>query len=615
MFSKGTSSKFETQVHLGLLAIIFVLIALNFISNYITYNARITDKKVITGDLHNAAIAISRTLPELMPNPPDSAVDTFKRRFNLSGLILIPSQPENSSWEARRKWFTDFVYRLKTVQVPDVGRKILGSEYLTLTRGENDEYFYVYPVPSGNNKYLLILSMSSPELAYLDDSGEMVLAITVVSTLLIFFTYYMLVRYIFAPFRRLRQEALESGRVVMGQENEALAVAEDYRTAIAELKEKEQKLIELNKKISRRADTLEQFNNYLLQSTNSGIVTLDGKGRILSINDSAEKLLEIDSSEFVGSRADALFIIGSEIGLALSTVLKSRQSLPYREIEFVTVGGVQKSVGFSISTVSDEQQQPIGVSIFFTDLKEIISLRKELEGKNRLAALGEMSGGLAHQLRNSMGTIAGYCNLLKKEMTQKSESRGYFNDLFSEVKETESLVKRFLSFARPLEYQPEQVNLGVLVKEVVDGFKTNDRGRECTLNFNSRGSETGGALEYAADSLLLKQALSNILDNAVTACEEGKGIIDISIESTDLAITILVRDNGRGIPERDLDRVFTPFFSSKPSGTGLGLPLAAKIVDLHGGHITVESKAGAGTVFRIHFPVKESLAKVQPVSS
>lgn len=604
MFSKGTSSKFETQVHLGILAIIFVLIALNFISNYITYNARITDKKIIASNLHSAAIAISRTLPELAPNPPDSSINKYKRRFDLSGLILIPSLPENPSWEARKKWFTDFVYRLPTVQVPDVGRKILGSEYLTLTRGENDEYFYVYPVPSGSGKYLLILSVSSPELAYLDDSGDLVLMITVISTILIMFTYYMLARYIFTPFRKLRQQAVESGRVVMGQENEALAVAEDYRTAIVELKEKELKLLELNKQISHRADTLEQFNNYLLQSTNSGIVTLDRDGLILSINESAQKLLELNAREFVGSRPERLFGAGSEIGQALSNVLSARQNQPYRETELMTSGGSQKTVGFSISTVSDDRHQPIGASIILTDLKEIINLRRELEGKNRLAALGEMSGGLAHQLRNSMGTIVGYCNLLKKEMDQKSESGHYFEELFLEVKETESLVRRFLTFARPLEYQPEQVDLEALAKEVVNSYKSVEKNRKCRISFGAKVSESGRPFNYLVDTLLLKQALNNILDNAVSACEDERGDIQVSIESSDSAITISIRDNGRGITESDLNKVFTPFFSSKPSGTGLGLPLAAKIIDLHGGHITVESQVGSGTVFRIHFPVK-----------
>ncbi len=604
MFSKTTTSKFETQVHLGLLVIIFVLISLNFISNYITFNARVTEQRATAGSLQSAALAITRTLEQSLPNLSESIVAECKRQYSLSGLMVIPSQPENSSQAARRKWFLELVERLPTLPVPEVGRKILGAEYQALTRGENDEYFYVCPVPAHGGKYLLILSVNSPDLAYLDDSGNTVLAITVVSTILIMFTYYLLARYIFTPFRKLRRQAVESGRVVMGAENEALAVAEDYRRAIAELTDKEQKLIELNKQITRRADSLQQFNNYLLQSTNSGIVTFDLGGRILSINDSASELLGVNRVDYVGGLGSKLFLKESEIGKALETVMESRQNRPYQETEVSFGKGKKKIIGFSVSTVANEQEQPIGASIILSDLNEILNLRQELAGKNRLAALGEMSGGLAHQLRNSMGTIVGYCNLLKKEVNQKNISGDYFDELFSEVKETESLVKRFLSFARPLEYQPESVNLRGLVQETVAFYRPAAESGNYLLRLSQQDGGRNETIMYPVDALLLKQALNNIFDNAVDACENKKGEITAAIVTTAAAVIISVSDNGHGIPEDELDKVFTPFFSSKPSGTGLGLPLAAKIIDLHGGHITVESKVGRGTTFRIHLPVR-----------
>ena len=591
-------------MHLGLLVIIFALISLNFISNFITYNARVAEKKAITANLQSAAIAISRTLSEKMPNPPANSIEECKRQYGLSGLTFLPSQPENSSAEARKKWFLDFAHRLNTEQVPDIGRKILGAEYYTMTRGENDEYFFVYPIHSRGGKYLLIFSVNSPELAYLDDSGNMLMTITVISTLLIMFTYYLLARYIFTPFRKLRRQAVESGRVVLEFDNEADAVVEDYRTVISELKDKEQKLLQLNELITRRANSLEQFNNYLLQSTNSGIVTFDRAGRILSINEFAADLLDIVAAEFIGDSCDKLFLPDSEIGKSLRAVTENRQNQPYRETELAGKNVKRKVVGFSISTVSDDHQQPIGASIVISDVNEIISLRQELEGKNRLAALGEMSGGLAHQLRNSMGSIIGYCNLLKKQITKDNLSEPYFDELFAEVKETESLVKRFLSFARPLEFLPEPTDLCQLLRETVAGYKTTDSSLHLEFICEREIINAGEPIVVSADALLMKQALNNIIDNAVSACEGKEGQIKISIGSSETAVTISVCDNGRGIPEDEIDKVFTPFFSSKPSGTGLGLPLAAKIVDLHGGHISVESEVGIGATFRIHLTVK-----------
>jgi PAS domain S-box-containing protein len=545
-----------------------------------------------------------------MPSPTGEAIDDYKQRFGLSGLIVIPSQPENPSHEARRRWFVDFVHRLPTGQVPEVAQKILGAEYQTLTRGKADEYFLVYPVPSRGMKYLLIVSINSPELAYLDDAGDTVLGITIFTTLLIISTYYLLVRFIFRPFRELRKEAVESGRVVVDAENEAEAMVEDYRRIIAELKQKELKLIS-------RADSLEQFNNYLLHSTNSGIITLDRDGRILSINEAAAALLGIDPAQSIGRTAEPIFERNSIIGRALDHALRTKTNQPYDETEVNLADGSKINIGFIISTVSDDQRQPIGAAIIITDINEITRLRHELEAKNRLAALGEMSGGLAHQLRNSMGTIVGYCNLLKKQMTAEEHGREYFDDLFGEIKETESLVKRFLSFARPLQFQPEEIDLLSTIEEVIESQKSAANAANIGIQFYADGlgqSYSDRRLLVQADPLLMKQALSNIIDNAIAACQKGAGAIGVTLKKTDNAISVSITDNGRGIPENDLQKVFTPFFSSKPSGTGLGLPLAAKIVDLHGGRIAVESQVGVGTTFRIDLPL-QILASAHPVHS
>jgi len=556
--------------------------------------------------MHSSAIAISRSLPEIMPNPTEEALDEFKRQFQLSSIIVIPSRPENSSHKARRKWFIDFAYRLPPSQVSDIARKILGAEYNTLTRGENDEFFYVYPVSMGKGKFLLILSTSSKELAYLDDSASMVLTITIISTLLIIFIYYLLSRYIFRPFRKLRQQALESGRIVVESGNDADAVADDYRAVISELKDKEQKLIELNMEITQRAASLEQFNDHLLKSTNSGIVTLDREGRVLTLNDAAAQLLDIEADIHIGEKHGRMFDIKSDIGRALKKVIETRENQPYKETLLTSKNGKRRTVGFSVSTVSDDQQQPIGASVVINDVDEIVKLRIELELKNRMAALGEMSGGLAHQLRNSIGSIVGFSNLLKKQLANDRIESNYFEDLFSEVKETESLVKRFLGFARPLEYQPQRTNLSELVREVVSSFRQTIISKDPKSRLTFKFESNSGAVNHEVDALLLKQALNNILENAAGACGNRKGDILVTIESREPDISISIRDNGEGIPEDELDQIFTPFFSSKPSGTGLGLPLAGKIINLHGGHITVESKVGVGTTFRIHLPVEIS---------
>lgn len=599
------SSKFELQVHAGLLLLITLLIGLSITSNFVIFNARTSRKLTLANELESAAFSISRSLLYFSPLNSKEEIDHFKNKYQLSGLMVLPSMPVDPSEAARRKWLLEFAGELPVTQLPELVRKILSAEFRTLARGEKEEYFYVYPVSSANKNHLLILSADSPALAYLDDASRTVMILTVVSTLLIIFVYLFLVRYIFAPYRKLRQQALESGRAVADGDNEAEEVVEDYRRVIGELKEKEQKLIELNRQVTSRADSLEQFNDYLLESSDSGIVTLDREGRVLSINDSCSEIFELSKEDFIASTYRELFAGQPQLTEVIEKVLFEKENLPYSELVLTLNNGSKTTVGYAVSTVSDSHQQPIGASIIFSNINEITQLRNELAIKKQLAALGEMSGGLAHQLRNSMGAISGFCRLLKNQVSEASSENEYLTDLLNETKETEELIERFLNFARPLEYRPESSLLSELFKEIESTLRPQIKQKKISLCFGPVASG-GREAKIEIDTLLIKQALINIIENAINACDETVGIVAIEAKLSDNEAVIIVTDNGSGILSEHLQSIFTPFFSLKPSGTGLGLPLAAKIVNLHGGQIKVSSTAGRGSRFEICLPLNKS---------
>ena len=606
------SSRFELQVHAGLLLLITLLIGLSITSNFVIFNARTSRKSNLVIKLESSAFAISRSLSYFSPLNSIKEIEHFKNKYQLSGLMVLPSMPAGPSQAARRKWLLEFANELPITQLPELARKILSADFRTLARGEREEYFYVYPVSSVNKNHLLILSVDSPDLAYLDDASQTVMVLTVISTLLIILIYLLLVRYIFAPYRKLRQQALDSGRAVAGGDNEAEEVVEDYRRVINELKEKEQKLIELNRQVTSRADSLEQFNDYLLESSDSGIVTLDREGRILSINDSCSEILELSKEDFIASTYRELFAKQPQLVEAIEKVIFEKKNLPYSELLLTLNNGSKITVGYTVSTVSDSHQQPIGASIIFSNINEIARLRNELEIKKQLAALGEMSGGLAHQLRNSMGAISGFCRLLKNQVSESSLENEYLTDLLNETKETEELVERFLSFARPLEYRPESSLLSELFKEIELTLRPQLEQKKISLCFGPVASK-GQEVKIEIDALLIKQALINIIENAINACDEREGMVSIKAELSDNEALIIVTDNGSGISSEHLQSIFTPFFSLKPSGTGLGLPLAAKIVNLHGGQIKVSSTAGSGSKFEIYLPLNKS-SESKPVS-
>ncbi len=591
-------SRFETEVHLGFLAIVCLLLSLNFVSNYIIFRARSTNYDHAAAYLRTAGLAISRAVQEASwPGLSESRRQELAERYNLSEIILVPSQPSDDSPGARRRWFASVASRLPVGQLPQLAEKLLTADFQELARGEGDEYFYVYPLRVGAGHNLLILSINRPDLAYLDDSRRLMLIAFLGSLAVVFLVYLMLLRFIFAPFRKIREQAARVGRTVEDGENEAEAVVAEYRKVIERLQQKEAELMRLNASIQNRADSLEQFNEYLLASSSSGIITLDRQGLVLSLNDSARRILRIQSEHYVGADYCTLLSTYGQLVEQIALALDDEVFHGYRECTLEVQDNDDKVVGVSISPIRDNTRQMVGVSVLLNDLTELIRLRSELEQKDRMVALGEMAGGLAHQLRNSMGAISGYGKLMERKLIGDSQSTENIEALLRETHEAENLIHRFLSFAQPLTFWPSPVKIDELIREVTASFQVREDCKTIDFSLSHKGCQT-----IEADAALLKQAISNLVDNSIQAYSEREGIVRISSSEVNNGILIVVEDHGCGIADDELKKVFTPFFSSRPSGTGLGLPLTRKIIDLHKGQITVKSELGKGTTFRILLP-------------
>jgi signal transduction histidine kinase len=230
------------------------------------------------------------------------------------------------------------------------------------------------------------------------------------------------------------------------------------------------------------------------------------------------------------------------------------------------------------------------------------SLRKaqvSLRRSERLAALGQLTAGLAHELRNPLGTIKASSELLAKPATQQKqelvqELAGYIT---SEVDRTNTLVSRFLDFARPLQLNATRGDLRDVVKDSV----SQTRARAEAKNVHVSALSPENPLEASFDPPLLALAVTNLLQNAIDATQEG-GVVEVALNDLGAEILISVRDHGSGIAAEHLESIFNPFFTTKANGTGLGLPLVSKIVDEHQGKLTVRSDPATGTQFDITLP-------------
>lgn len=219
----------------------------------------------------------------------------------------------------------------------------------------------------------------------------------------------------------------------------------------------------------------------------------------------------------------------------------------------------------------------------------------------RLAALGQLSAGLAHELRNPLGTIRASAEMLRTTLPAENEIAAELAGFIAtEVDRTNSLVTRFLEFARPLEPRPEMADLG----ETIDRAITDLERHSPRFGVSVHRNYSPEMHPFPFDAQLMERVFYNLLLNAAQATPAG-GAITVKTRSVDGAIEVSVIDRGAGIPAKDLENIFNPFFTTKKNGVGLGLAIVSKIVDLHGGKMAVESAPGKGSTFRVFLPVPE----------
>ncbi|MBV9158115.1 MAG: ATP-binding protein [Acidobacteriaceae bacterium] len=225
-----------------------------------------------------------------------------------------------------------------------------------------------------------------------------------------------------------------------------------------------------------------------------------------------------------------------------------------------------------------------------------------LRRSERLAALGQLTAGLAHELRNPLGTIKASAEMLTKDSTRErpevmSEMAGYIG---SEVDRMNGLIASFLDFARPLQMRPVLADVSAVLDEVVR--QQTELARARAVNLSLRVNEKVEPFIFDPD--LLKLAVSNLVQNAIQASASGQEV-EIRVENATENIMLFVRDHGEGIQPAHLENIFNPFFTTKPQGVGLGLAIVSKIVDEHQGSIKVFSEVGAGTTFEMAVPKRQ----------
>lgn len=363
-----------------------------------------------------------------------------------------------------------------------------------------------------------------------------------------------------------------------------------FQDVTRQLKEKEAELERLKALAENRAENI-------LQSVSNGVIAFDGTGRISTVNRAAEELLGLSRGDMAGRTCVEVF--GStELCRFISEALEER--ITSRRMETaITLKGNRLWLGFNTALLTDRQSGGAGVILSFSDLTEVKRLQEQIELKERLTALGEMSAGIAHELRNPMAVIVGYLNLLAKK--QDAAGQRIIGDMTAEIDGMNRIIGDLLTFARPTALNRVAINIKDLLASCVESA-LQMRGATGSIVSDLRLPD----IVVPIDEGLMRQALGNIVQNALDAMPAG-GTLEVDARSEGGDTVLTIRDSGHGISRENVRKVFLPFFTTREQGVGMGLALAHKIVTAHGGRIDVESAEGQGTAFTITLPKKNKM--------
>ena len=414
---------------------------------------------------------------------------------------------------------------------------------------------------------------------------------------------FLFIRSVMNPYRKIKKEAakLDLPQVNFEDADDVEYAVRTFQEVIKELKEKESILQSMYASSEKRADSLARYNEYILGGISSGVIICDNDGFITRFNPAAEKILEIPQSEAEGEHFKNVFAEIYQIANIFDEALTFAKTFTRTEFELHDREGEKRWIGLSSSLISDNQNHGIGAAVLLTDLTKIKKLQEISDFTEKMAALGEMAAGLAHEFRNSVAAIMGFGKLIKKMIPEDDKAVKIADMIISESQATEEMLKRFLTFARPLDVQPQRVDLARIISDALHSAREScgSKNIEAIIENEAEGLEIDG------DPTLLGNAFKNLFINAYQAMPDS-GVLGIYLgfDSENGQAIIRISDTGKGIPDDVLPKIFNPFFTTKDKGTGLGLALVRKIITSHGGYIEAESEEGKGTTFILVLPVE-----------
>lgn len=379
--------------------------------------------------------------------------------------------------------------------------------------------------------------------------------------------------------------------------NEPAFMTASMQAVIQKLREQEKELERLHKIERDRAESTARFSEEVTRNMPAGLLVVGANGLITSANPAAEQALGIQTLPF--RRYSEALGEASRLSALIEQCLKEGQVFRREQAVHTAPDGTHRELGVTISPIRRGQEKATGAICLLSDLTELASLQKQMQLRENLAALGELSAGIAHEFKNALATISGYAQMIRSDpaAADTSENAGKILD---QTRNVTHVVTEFLRYARPLDISTETVALRPLVARAV--LEISELFPEVSIHAE------GDFDQVAGDDGLLRQVLLNLVRNAAEASLAGAARPTVAVRglvfgaASELSQRIVIEDNGPGIAPGALAKLFLPFFTTKANGTGLGLAIVQKILLQHGGQIEAQNRPEGGAEFIVSLP-------------
>ncbi len=346
-------------------------------------------------------------------------------------------------------------------------------------------------------------------------------------------------------------------------------------------------------------EELEAINKNIVQSISSGLITINKDSQITFLNQAAEELTGYSLAKAFNTNINEIF---KGINLVSSSKLRGVNRF---EFKYTKNRGKELYLGFSLSSLKDIKGNDLGKILIFQDLTKFKEMEEQLKMTDKLAAIGKMAAGIAHEIRNPMASISASIQMLQQEVALDRDNQKLMDIILRESDRLNSLITDFLLFAKPSKLIKEAVPLNLVIDETIQLLRHSpmySSDIKIIREFNDD-------LLIIADPKQLRQVFFNLFINSFEAMPNG-GELRLTTRRGIMRgnkmkdhVEIVVKDTGAGIPDKIIDQIYDPFFTTKEHGTGLGLAIVYRIIEHHDGHIFLNMKVSEGTEFHLLFPV------------